>query len=704
MLNARRSRGKRIILDIGSSAIRLCELTQTKTGYQLTKYFQREVLNDPSVDAETRTQQRQDTLKKLLKDAKVRGNKVVIAVPGRSVFTRARTLPPVPEHKVTQIVRYEIQQQIPFSLDQIALDYQILNRSESGSYDVMMAAIKVDVVDKQLEALKGTKLSVDTVDVCPLAAYNWLKHAGEFGTDGECVALLDMGASTTDIVIERGGQFRFTRPLSIGGDDITRALSENFGASFPEAENFKRQRGFAPTGDAARDGKVGEVIGKILTRLVTEVSRSFGYYRSLPGGGTIDRVVVTGGGACLRNIVPYLQRELGVDVRIARPLAGLAIGPSAQEANEHPERACVALGMALRRCEPAAVEINLIPPQVLEASRRKEQVLLWILSFVTLALIVASVIPRRANSDRLVLKEIDELKKLISLYDPAVAADPSKSSPLQTVLNEEKKKVESYKANLDELAKMYDGAQFWLDDLLLLNSLRPDGNKVWFSSLETSVIAPDKGGKPAGGSGIMGAAAMGSSGGPAPGISSTGFPGLSLTGAAATGLAGFGSIGGGPGPEAAAKTPEAKPPAKPNGYSILGYAEDPDALNVFINNLRGCERFKAGVYFDEACVRKVSVDSLNEAKTATSRGSSSGGGGGGMTGGMTGGMMGGGPTNEREIIGKWVVFFRVDIQFEQSQAAAAATPASAPGATGGASNPWAQLGQKVTEPGEGADK
>ena len=117
----------------------------------------------------------------------------------------------MPEYKVTQIVRYEIQQQIPFALDQIALDYQVLDRTEAGGYEVMMAAIKVDVVEKHLEILRETKCRIDTVDVGPLAAYNWLKHTGEFGEQGDCVALLDLGASTTNIVIERDNRFRFTR-------------------------------------------------------------------------------------------------------------------------------------------------------------------------------------------------------------------------------------------------------------------------------------------------------------------------------------------------------------------------------------------------------------------------------------------------------------------------------------------------------------
>ncbi|MEQ1868100.1 MAG: type IV pilus assembly protein PilM, partial [Micropepsaceae bacterium] len=276
-------RSRRLVLDIGTSAIRLAELSSTKEGYQLSRYYQRELDIDPAMDDEDKAERRKEVLQQLLKDAKVRSRRAVVAVPGQSVFTRNRPLPPVPEYKVTQIVRYEIQQQIPFSLDQIALDYQVLGRTEAGGYDVMMAAIKVDVVEKQLDILRKVKRSIDVVDVAPIAAYNWLKNTGEFGDDGQCVALVDLGATTTDIVIQKDNQFRFTRSLHVGGNDVTSAIASGFNMSFAEAEKLKREKGFAPTGDVKRDGKGGEVIGRVLGRLVAEINRSFAYFRSQPG-------------------------------------------------------------------------------------------------------------------------------------------------------------------------------------------------------------------------------------------------------------------------------------------------------------------------------------------------------------------------------------------------------------------------------------
>ncbi len=614
MARLMRGRKKRLILDIGASAIRLCELSQTKAGYQLTKYIQKEYNSDPSLDEEARKDLRQKTLDTLLKEAKVRTRKAIFAVPGQSVFSRSRTLPPVPEYKVNQIVRYEIQQQIPFGLDQIAMDYQVLERTPSGGYEVMMTAIKTDVVEKQLEVLFAAKRTVDVVDVSPLAAYNWLKHAGEFGDQGDCVALVDMGASTTDIVIERENQFRFTRPLTVGGNDITKALAASFAMNFSDAERLKRERGFAPTGDPQRDGKGGEAIGGVLQRMVSEIMRSFAYFRSLPGGGQVNRVVLCGGGACLRNIIPYLQRQLGIEVRIAQPLAGLAIAPPAQQAGEAPEQSSVVLGLALRCCTTVPLEINLVPPRVLEAARRKEQAFYWALSLTALAMIMATVIPVKAEENKVVRQNIDQLRKYISLYDPKVAQSVrdvrSRVPESQYALEYESAKfaINSYKNDVKLLDQVREGRQFWIDELLLINELRPTTGGMWFSSVETRFLPEQQNRQAHHNAGAQQA---------------QNFPGLAPTGMVRSSLLTEGSKkadhkNGGGGMQV----------MRPNALVLNGYAESYQIVKSFVETLSGASRMLPNrqyisvkrVDFSEASVQKAPWSVLYNAPANTATG------------------------------------------------------------------------------------
>ena len=613
----------RLVLDIGTSAVRICELAQTKSGLQLTKYYQREFGIEPTMDEADKQERRAQVLGALLKEAKIRAKKAVVAVPGQSVFTRNRPLPPVPEYKVTQIVRYEIQQQIPFSLNEIALDYQVLDRTEVGGYDVMMAAIKVDVVEKQLEVLNKVNRSIDIVDVSPLAAYNWLCHTGDFGEEGQCIAMVDMGATTTDIVIQKDNQFKFTRSLHVGGNDVTSAIASAFNMSFADAEKLKREKAFAPTGDPQRDGKGGEVTGRILGRLVGEINRSFAYFRSQPGGGPVTRVIITGGGACLKNIIPFLQRQLNVEVRIAQPLAGLAIAPNANEASEHPEQACVALGLALRSIDTVPIAINLIPPRVKEASKRKEQLLYWALTFVAILLIMASTIPATADKIEKTQSRIKEAKSILAKYDPVLINNPQSRSSYQDDLDLVRKEVDNYKKDVEELDDIRANQHFWIDEMHGFNDVRPNG--VVISSIQTVVIGgATNTGKAARQAAAGGASAGSSSADPDENPNSAklggGISPRPRAGAGGGGL-NIGSISSGGGGRSVGGVqgfPGVGPfnqVTEPNGISISGYAFDVGLVQDFERRLKEEAKMfiDGGIYLHVRDLAPVPLEELDAA-------------------------------------------------------------------------------------------
>jgi type IV pilus assembly protein PilM len=674
---------KRLVLDIGTSAVRLCEMSKSKTGYTLTRFVQREFDSDPSLDEEKRKALRRDAVKSVLKQVRAPMRKVVFGVAGQSVFTRSRTLPPVPEYKVTQIVKYEIQQQIPFGLDQIAMDYQILSRNEQGGYEVMMAAIKVDVVDKALEILKPTKRGVAFVDVCPLAAYNWLKHVGDFGTQGECVAMVDIGATTTDIVIERAGQFRFTRPLNVGGNDVTKAMAAAFSIDFSAAEKLKRERGFAPTGDPQKDGKGGEVVGQALQRLSSEILRSFSYFRSLPGGGQVNRVVLSGGGARLRNLVPFLQRTLGMDVRLVQPLKGLTVAAGAESVKQCPEQACVILGMALRTCVSVPLEIDLIPPRVVEAARRKVQVLYWGVSITALVFSVLSVVPAARNANKQVIDRIDQLKKAIHAYDPEmVQRIRVGAAPPVSGLNDKLTGWKNQLTRVEDQVKTLDKARrlrrFWLDEIAFVSEARPATKGMWFSSVETSLFPDEKGNQPAGaqpGAPPQRGGGLASQTGVKQGGVSAGFPGIesklapggaaSRSGPAGGGLGGGGLSGGG-GRGVSRQNDElisGKMPLQ-DGMIIHGFAESDEAVSEYLDELnRASVQLPNGMFlsaekvvFSEGTVQKVPWETLYNAPVDS-----------GIVGGGPGSGGRAGNTNYQQAGAPSLFSFTIEVKFRRDK-------------------------------------
>jgi type IV pilus assembly protein PilM len=508
-------RAKRIALDLGANSVKACELVQTPSGLQLTKFAHVSLGIDPSMPPEEKETLKQEGIRRALKAGNFKHKRVILAVPGQSVFVRNRLLPPVQESRLAQIVQYEIQQQIPFPLDQIALDYQVIKRTETKEYDVMMSAIKVDTVDTFAGVILDSKLKIDAVDVSPVATYNWLLQNKELSKEaGETSACIDIGASTTDIFIERDGEFRFTRSLTIAGNHITEAIKDALGVPYQEAERLKTTVGRVPLDSegppdaSTQEGKVGAVIGEVLGRLSHEINRSFGFFRTQSGGSPVAKVVLCGGSAVLRNMQQFMAERLEVPVTLANPFANLAIAPSAATAQSVPHLLPTCLGLALRNVTTCPLEINLIPPRVAKAEKRREQAVYWALSFFTLVLIGMAVVPIRAAQH----KNLQQVKDILATY---IKTYQDKELTREQVM----KDLENYRLKYKILNEMAgpEGRSTWLPPLTKVCKEVPKGvtiaeiATIEFSDQLASGAAPSGGF----GRGAFGASRLGGAGAPA---------------------------------------------------------------------------------------------------------------------------------------------------------------------------------------------
>jgi len=618
-----RARSKCFALDLGSSSVKACELKQTSSGLQLTKFTHINLGIDPSMPAEEKEALKQEGIARAFKAGGFRTKRVMFAVPGQSVFVRNRLLPPVQESRLERIVQYEIQQQIPFPLNQIALDYQVIKRTETKEFDVMMTAIKVDTVDSLAGVVLDSKLKIDAVDVSPVATYNWLRFNEELSKDeGETVACIDIGASTTDIFIERNGEFRFTRSLTVAGNHITEAIKEALSVPFEEAERLKIALGRAPLESEGpldantQEGKVATVIGDLLGRLAHEVGRSFGFFRTQSGGSPVARVVLCGGSAALRNIEHFLAQRLEVPVTVGDPFKKLTLAPTAATAQAIPHLLPTCLGLALRSVMPCPLEINLIPPRIVQAEKRKERTVYWGLSFLTLVLIVMAIVPIRyaqhqERLDRLVLlnKEIETYQK----YD--------------IERQDLEKKLKQYKMKYDKLNALAGETSTWLPALEALCSALPQG--VWLGDISAiNYVAPTPGSAAAT---TRGPAGM-RRGGPAMRRGRPGGAG-STRGGRRSRMAGGGrtSLGG--------RAAGGAIPTR-NGLSIAAYAESFDKIEEFEKALKAKEPLFTEVALYEMQVTKVSKQALRQTGVV---GAARGGAGGMMPsrmGGRGSSMMG----------------------------------------------------------------
>ncbi len=302
-----------------------------------------------------------EVLRSLLERAGVKNKDVVLSINGEHVFTRVRTLLPVPRSKVAQSVKYQIQQQIPFGLDDLYIDYEVMKVNTDGSYQVLMAAIKQSVVDRFIEILTAAECRVHGVTIAGIAAYNWLKWLGAINSTTTPTALVlvraGVGEIFLEIVCEVDNQFHFTRPLKITSSDKLQAARVKL-----EQENKK----LSEAGQEVK--KIPELTEMIATEVVSKVSQSFSYFRSIPGGKAIKQVMVFGaeaisermGGVYLEDL---LTDQLGLQVVYPNILRELTIKDGDIL---DPDQMAVVLGLALSCQQNAAIEINLLPKTKLQ--------------------------------------------------------------------------------------------------------------------------------------------------------------------------------------------------------------------------------------------------------------------------------------------------------------------------------------------------
>ena len=186
-------------------------------------------------------------LREMMHEMQIHRRPVNYALPAQSVFARFVKLPPVGGEKLDKIISFEAQQNVPFPLDEVVWDYQLVGGGLGEQIQVVLVAIKVDLLDQTNAAVEGTGLQTSIVDIAPMALYNAFRYS--YPEVGDCSLLLDIGARTTNILFIESGRI-FLRSIPLGGSAITAAIAREFKESFAAAETRKKRDGFVGLGGA----------------------------------------------------------------------------------------------------------------------------------------------------------------------------------------------------------------------------------------------------------------------------------------------------------------------------------------------------------------------------------------------------------------------------------------------------------------------
>lgn len=361
-------------IDFGAGTLKVAEFEPADGGgLRLLRFGSRSLGLPGSQDAA-----RDGVLKRALTELLAEGGFVSrqanISAPGYQVFSKFVKLPPVDASKISQIIQYEAQQNVPFPLTESAWDHQILGTAADGAREVLLVAIKSEVVEKLFAVGESVGLKMEVVDASMSALANAFRY--NYGDVEGCSLLIDIGAKTSNVLLFEANKF-YVRTVPVGANTITQEFSAESKTPFAEAEKFKIAQGFVSLGGAYEEpddpkvAAVSKVARNVLTRLHMQVNQTIQFYRTQQGGSVPQRVYLCGGGSVMAYSAEFFQEKLNLPVEYFSPFRNVQIDPSVNV--EELERSASLLGevvgLSLRNIADCPVELNLLP----KSSRSRQE-------------------------------------------------------------------------------------------------------------------------------------------------------------------------------------------------------------------------------------------------------------------------------------------------------------------------------------------
>jgi len=362
-------------IEIGAAAIKAVKLEAVADGRVRALDFaviqHPKVLSEPGVNP---SEVLKVSLAALANQCDFAKSSIAISIPGHSGFARFAKLPPVEPKKVPEIVRFEAMQQVPFPLEQVEWDYQTFVSQDSPEVEVGIFAVTKEKVAERLAMLSDISLSASYVVLSPIAVYNALNFDLEFGPQTPGTIIVDVGTTSTDLVIATPGRM-WVRTFPMGGHQFTQALVDQFQLSYAKAEKLKRE-----AEDSKHARQVFQAMRPVFTDMAQDIQRSIGYFQTLHKDVPLTRLIGVGSTFQLPGLRKYLKQQLGMDVyRIEEfkklPLEGADKDPAKKAAWDEASLSLVtAYGLALQGLGENAVGGNLMPVPVLRKAMWKEKI------------------------------------------------------------------------------------------------------------------------------------------------------------------------------------------------------------------------------------------------------------------------------------------------------------------------------------------
>ena len=344
-------------VDISSSSVKLVELSLSpnNAGYTIERYAIEALPKDAVSDGNINNL---DALAKTLQLAwKHLGTKIKnisVALPAAAVITKKIMLPAgMRDEDMEYQVESEANQYIPFALDEVNLDFQVLGPVPNNpeEVEVLLAASRKANVEDRVAAAQAAGLNVTVVDVEPYAAetaFSQIRAQLPDNAEDKCVALIDIGATVMNVNVLRNGKSIYTRDQQIGGDQLTQQIQNTFGLSAEQAEAAKRSGGLP-------DNYESDVLSPFRESLVMEIARALQFFFTSSQYNEVDFIILAGGSSVLPGLDDAVATRTQVSTMVANPFALMTLSSriKSRQLQVDAPALIVACGLAMRRFDPS---------------------------------------------------------------------------------------------------------------------------------------------------------------------------------------------------------------------------------------------------------------------------------------------------------------------------------------------------------------
>ena len=339
-------------LDIGSSAVKAVELKPMGKGFKVTAFAIEPVPPDSIVDgAIIDGTAVSDAIRRLFENKAFKTKEVAASLSGNAVIVKKISLPVMTEAELAESIYWEAEQYIPFDIQDVNLDYQILDAGRGpdskGTMEVLLVAAKKEKIADYLGVISQAGRVAVVVDVDAFALQN--AYEANYGLEPQSVVvLLNAGASAININILSGAQSVFTRDISSGGNAYTEAVQKELNLPFESAELLKKGEAV----DGVTFDEVRPVLHAMTENVLLEIQKTFDFFKATASSDRIDRIVLSGGASRVDGFAQALEERFGAPVESFDPFRKITFEPK-RLGIANPETlvatAAVAVGLALRK-------------------------------------------------------------------------------------------------------------------------------------------------------------------------------------------------------------------------------------------------------------------------------------------------------------------------------------------------------------------